>query len=90
MTFREKLLRQESQYLAEQVDAKIMKIGMTAEEFEKRYCSLSRITIEQYRKWRVTLPCECDDSGCEGWASIQNDPDAIAAHKRFYSPLEIE
>ena len=57
---------------------------MTKEEFEHNYCQGSGITIEQYRQWKVTLPCSCDYEGCEGWAAIINDPDIIKDYIKFY------
>lgn len=63
---------------------------MTAEEFEKGYCKRSNLSLEKYRKWRVTMPCECEYEGCEGWASIPNDPESIAHQKQFHSPVEVE
>jgi len=63
---------------------------MTKEEFEKAYCERSNISLEEYRRWFVTMPCECDYDGCEGWAAIRNNPDFIAHQKEFYSPKNTE
>ncbi|MED3562322.1 hypothetical protein [Bacillus xiapuensis] len=60
---------------------------MTKEEFEKRYCEQSGITTEEYYNDcnLITLPCNCDYEGCEGWAAIDNTPRAIKTHKDLYS-----
>ena len=59
---------------------------MNKGEFEKDYCERSKISIEEYRRWHVTLPCACDYEGCMGWAAIWNQPDFIAHQKEFHSP----
>ena len=61
----------------------------TKEEFEKGYCERSGLTIEEYHRNHVTLPCACDFDGCEGWARIINYPDIIADHKLFHTPKGI-
>jgi hypothetical protein len=58
---------------------------MTKEEFENGYCERSEITKEFYNEHFVTLPCDCDYKGCEGWACINNDPLSIEAHTRNWS-----
>ena len=61
---------------------------MTKEEFEQVYCENKGISLEEYRKYHVTMPCACDYEGCTGWAAILNDPYLIADQKEFYSPTE--
>ena len=61
---------------------------MNKAEFEKGYCERSFISLEQYRRWKVTMPCECDSEDCEGWAAILNEPAAIAHQKEFCSPKD--
>jgi len=61
---------------------------MTAEEFEKRYIANSKITTERYKRRFVTLPCNCGDEGCPGWAAVQNEEFAIKVHKALYAPIE--
>jgi hypothetical protein len=59
---------------------------MTKEEFEKRYCERSKITIEEYYNDYnlITVPCNCGITGCYGWAAVTNSPSALKAHKDFY------
>lgn len=57
---------------------------MTKEEFEKRYCERSEITIEEYREYEVTLHCHCGQGGCDGWAAVSNTPITIKAHNDLY------
>ena len=54
------------------------------EEFEKRYCERSEISIEDYHEYEVTLPCDCGEDGCEGWAAVSDNPISIKAHKDLY------
>ncbi len=61
---------------------------ITKEEFKKGYCDRSKITLEKYDKHFVALPCGCDCDGCEGWATISNDPQSIKGHMRFNAPVE--
>lgn len=58
---------------------------MTKEEFEKGYCNRSEITVEEYHKHFVTLPCNCGDESCNGWASITKNELVIQNHKRKYT-----
>jgi hypothetical protein len=59
---------------------------MTKDEFEEGYCERSGITIEEYHNDcnLITLPCNCRQEGCEGWAAISNDPLSIRTHQYFY------
>ncbi len=57
---------------------------MTAEEFEKGYCERSGITREYYKMWFVTMTCDCDYGGCEGFAKIRNRPEAIEDQRLFH------
>lgn len=59
---------------------------MTKDEFEKRYCERSEITIDEYHNDYnlITLPCNCGDQSCDGWAAVDNRPIAIKAHKDLY------
>jgi len=43
-------------------------------------------SIDEYRKYRVTLPCACDSELCEEWAAIPNDPISIEDHLKFHTP----
>lgn len=51
------------------------------EQFEQDYCESSNITKEEYDKYFVTLPCNCDFEGCKGWACVSNHPLVIKAHE---------
>jgi hypothetical protein len=59
---------------------------MKKEEFEKRYCERSGITIDEYHNGYnlITLPCHCGQENCEGWAAVDNRKTAIKAHKDLY------
>lgn len=59
---------------------------MTRDEFEQGYCERSNISLKEYRRWYVTLPCACDYEGCQGWAAVRNDPYIIEHHKEFNTP----
>jgi len=54
--------------------------------FERKYIRNSGITLRQYREWKLTVPCNCDYEGCQGWGAIPNDPDLIDTHNRLYAP----
>lgn len=59
---------------------------MTKEEFEKGYCKRSEISIDEYRDDYnlITMPCNCGDDTCEGWAAVDNREISIKAHKDLY------
>lgn len=59
---------------------------ITLKQFEKRYIKRSRMTREDYNEYRVTLPCNCGEDGCEGWASVGKPPDIIHDHTIFFFP----
>lgn len=60
---------------------------MSKEEFEIGYCEGSEITIEEYHNEynQITLPCNCGEEGCQGWAAVTNIPLAVKAHVELYS-----
>lgn len=60
---------------------------MDKEAFEKGYCERSGISREFYNENYVTLPCDCDYEGCEGWACINNDPVSIHAHNHEWDEM---
>jgi len=62
----------------------VSKMKISKEEFEKEYCKNSNISIKQYHKYFVTLPCGCGEKGCQGWACVCNNKLSIADHKRFH------
>ena len=57
-------------------------MAIDKEEFERAYCERSGITREFYNEHFVTLPCDCDYAGCDGWACVNNDPLSIKTHNR--------
>lgn len=57
---------------------------MTKKEFEEGYCNKSHITVEEYMKYFVTLPCHCGDPSCKGWACVSNSKNSIKAHCELY------
>lgn len=85
MTKREELMKRIKGYSMWPPKEKIEQ--MTDEEFEKRYCENSGITIDEYHGALnlITLPCNCDADNCEGWAAIDNTPQAIKTHKTLYT-----
>ena len=54
--------------------------------FERRYIRNSNITLKQYRQWRITLSCNCDYEGCQGWGAVPRDKHLIKDHKLLYAP----
>jgi len=60
---------------------------MTKNEFENGYCERLNISLEQYRKYQVSLPCVCGEDGCRGWAAIRWS--CIEDHLMFSTPMEI-
>jgi len=61
---------------------------MTKEQFERGYAKRSGISLEEYHKFLVALPCACEQEGCEGWASVSNNPESIKTHQELYAPRE--
>ncbi|KKL51393.1 hypothetical protein LCGC14_2295930 [marine sediment metagenome] len=59
---------------------------ISLKEFERAYIKRSNISRSFYNRWRITLPCKCDDDGCEGWASISKNPDSVHHHCLFSFP----
>jgi hypothetical protein len=59
---------------------------ISKEEFEKRYCENSDITLEEYLKYEITLPCACNYEKCEGWVAVSRNIPSIDAHMELYSP----
>ena len=57
---------------------------MSKEEFEKSYCKKSHMTISEYNEHFVTLPCNCGETMCKGWASVSNNKHSIKAHYDLY------
>jgi hypothetical protein len=54
------------------------------ENFEKRYCNRSNITRDYYNENFITLPCNCNQEGCSGWACVTNNDISIKAHCDLY------
>lgn len=59
---------------------------LTQDEFERGYAERSGMSIEEFRAWRIGLPCGCEDESCPGWAAVSRDPDSINEHLDFYAP----
>ncbi len=57
---------------------------MSKSEFEGYYCKEAQMTIEEYKECFVTLPCNCGDDVCKGWACVSNSERSIKAHKELY------
>jgi len=58
---------------------------MSKEEFIKGYCERSEISREEYDKNFLALKCNCEDTKCNGWATVSNDSLSIKAHNDLYS-----
>jgi hypothetical protein len=59
---------------------------MTREEWEAGYIKRSDITKEVYDKFSVTLPCDCGNKDCKGWASLPLT--SVEWHFDFYVHAE--
>lgn len=46
---------------------------MTRDEFEEYYCTNSQISRPFYHSNFLTLPCNCGEEGCQGWAAVSNN-----------------
>ncbi len=57
---------------------------MTRKQFEENYCNKSHINIEEYNKYFVTLPCNCGEDTCKGWACVTKKESSIKAHRELY------
>lgn len=60
---------------------------MNKEDFEKQYCEKSNISLSVYHNHFVTMPCECSDDNCPGWAAVSKDKLSVNAHKELYTPV---
>lgn len=60
---------------------------VSQEEFRAKYCKETGISIEEYDKYFVTLPCKCDYDQCEGWATIARDEQMIEYHNILYGKV---
>jgi hypothetical protein len=58
---------------------------MKKKEFEKGYIERSNISKEFYDKNFVTLPCNCGDKLCDGWACVSNNEFEIKTHNDLYA-----
>jgi len=59
---------------------------ITMETFESVYRRASHIDQDYYNRWFITLPCNCGEQGCRGWAAIGRNWDAIQHQLGFYLP----
>ncbi|MDR3540543.1 MAG: hypothetical protein P4L69_06175 [Desulfosporosinus sp.] len=57
----------------------------TKDQFEKYFCKIIGITIDKYRERFVTLPCDCQDDDCTGWACVANNELSIKVHNNRYN-----
>jgi hypothetical protein len=47
---------------------------LSAERFEREYAERSGITVKELRALgRVVRPCDCGNSGCDGWQSMSKE-----------------
>lgn len=55
----------------------------TKEQFIKRQLTFTGMDNDEFNHRRVVLPCDCNEPGCTGWASIPNFPGSIRMHKQL-------
>lgn len=59
----------------------------TKQEFIERYMSGRQKPNGTFAKFKIALPCDCDDGGGPThWAAIPRDPMLIAHHLQFHAP----
>ena len=63
-----------------------MKEGMTKEEFIAEYCRHRDTLVEDALKYRVALPCACDEYKYVHWAMVLKNGRCIESHMLYYSP----
>lgn len=70
---------------------------MTRAEFIAAYAARSgpnvEITEDGIRvgsRRRVALRCACGEEACQGWAMVNDDPEAIADHMALYAPRDAD
>lgn len=59
-------------------------IPITKEQFESNYISKNGIDKAFYKKRFITLPCNCKEKGCKGFASVSNTDICIKIHNDLY------
>jgi len=57
---------------------------MTKEEFIKKYTEGIDISEVAYNYFFITLPCNCGERGCDGWACVLNNENSIRRHRELY------
>ena len=57
---------------------------MSKAEFIDMYCWGSQITLSQFDKDWVAMPCDCGDIQCRGWAVVANNAQAMQIHRKLY------
>jgi hypothetical protein len=63
--------------------------AMTAEDFERGYAERSGISLEELRRYRKPVPCNCGEAICEGWAMLPIDiAEDLEAEKRGASDVD--
>lgn len=58
-------------------------LKLTKEDFEIEYCNNDGMSIEEYYKTQVTLPCNCEYKDCKGFAAVSNNPRSIRLHNEI-------
>lgn len=43
---------------------------ITKEQFTKNYARRCKMTLEELKKIRIAVPCNCDYEECRGWQMI--------------------
>ena len=59
---------------------------LTQNEFERDYAKRNGVAVSEFREHMISLPCNCGDEDCKGWAAISRDPEAIERHLKYYAP----
>lgn len=62
---------------------------MNRREFIEYYCYLSCLTVEEFNKTQIALPCECGAPVCCGWAAVSKNEQSVNAHNKLYNNLTI-
>ena len=57
-----------------------MKEGMTKEEFISDYCGHTDMSVDEVMKYRVALPCACDEYKYVHWGMVFKDDELIKHH----------
>ena len=83
---REQMMEQNMTPRLTQIRGDNMIEGMTKEEFIAYYCENAGRSEDEILKYRVALPCACDEYEYVHWAMVTKDEGLIKHHMSFNSP----